>query len=111
VNFIERLFEFLGLARFLHPNDPAGGLGVLISIKLEEEVGAAALAVGKTVQDDEAGIIGQGSQFVQEIFGRAVEAYVNYRFILQLRSLEKIEAENGGQAAGIIMPDHIIPDE
>jgi hypothetical protein len=87
VNLIERLFEFLGLARVLHPNDPAGGLGVLISIKFEEEVGAAALAGGKTVQDDEAGIIGQGSQFVQEIFGRAVEAYINYGFVLQLRSL------------------------
>jgi hypothetical protein len=111
VNLIEGRLEFLGLAGFLHPDDAAGGIWFLITIKLEEEVGAAALAVGKAVQDDEAGIIGQVSQFVQEIFGRAIKTHINYGLVLELGSLKKIEAKNRGQATGIVMPDHIVPDE
>ena len=101
----------LGLAGLLHLDDAAGGLGFRFFIKLEEEAGAVALAVGKAVQDDEAGIIGQVSELVQEIFGRTIKTYINNGFLLELGSLQKIEAENGGQAAGIVMPDHVVPDE
>jgi hypothetical protein len=55
--------------------------------------------------------MGQIPQLVQQIFGRPIEAHINYGFFLQLRGLQKIEAKEGRQAAGIVMPEHIIPDE
>ena len=58
VDFIEEIHEFLRLPGLLYFDDAAGKFGVRFLIKLEKEAGAAPLAVGEAVQDDEAGICG-----------------------------------------------------
>ena len=82
MDFIQERFEFPGVARLLHHNDAAGRLGLGFFKKLEKEVGAAPLTLGKAVQDDEAWIIGQIPQLIQQIFRRPVKTDINYGFLL-----------------------------
>jgi hypothetical protein len=111
VDLIELVHELLGLAGLLHPDDATGGLSFRLFIKFEKETGAFALTVGKTVQDDEARVVRQAAELVQEIFGGTIKTHINDRFLLQLGGLQKIEAEDGRQAAGIVMPNHVVSDE
>ena len=111
MDLIEQVHERLGLAGLLHLDDAAGGLGFRFFIKLEKEAGAVALAVGKAVQDGESRIIRQVAELVQEIFGRTIKTHINDGLLLELGGLQKIEAEDRGQTAGIVMPDHVVADE
>ncbi len=51
------------------------------------------------------------TQLIQQISGRAIKTDIDDGFMLNLRGLDEVEIENGGQTAGVVVPDHIVADE
>lgn len=108
VNGFGDLLRFPGL---LDHDDLVRPLGAVFLVEVTEYFRTVPFAVGKTIQDREIPAFRQGAQFFYDGFGRTVEAEIDQRFLLLLGFLDKVEAENRGKAAGIVVPDDIVADE
>jgi len=56
-------------------------------------------------------VLGQLPELIQKIFRGTVKADINERPVLCLGGLNEVEAEYGGQTAGIVIPDDIVSDK
>jgi len=111
MNPVKGIHDLIGLPWVVHSDDLAGPLGGFILVKLEENLGTGTFSVCKAIQNDQLIVLGQRPELIQKVFRGTVEADVNDRPVLCLRRLNEVEAECGGQTAGIVIPDDVVSDE
>ena len=108
---VKRLRELLRLVRLLQAKHPCADFPLSALVKLQEEIGPGPLAVGEAIQHRQGRRVGQPTQFVHEVLGGAIEADVYDRLFADMGGFDEIQAENGRQAAGVVVPDDVVADE
>jgi hypothetical protein len=110
MNPIKGIHYLVDMPWLIHSDDLTGPLGFFIFIELEKDPGTQTFPICKAIQNEELSVIGQWSQFFDEIFRRTVKTDVNEGSVLCLRYLNEVQTVYGGQAPGIIIPNDVISD-
>ena len=110
VNAVKGIHDFIHPLRFVHTDNATGAFGVVFLVKCHEYIGSCPFSKGEAIQNRHVLVFSQGTEFLQEISGRSVEADINERLVLVQRGLNEIQAEYGCETSCIIVPYHIVAD-
>ncbi len=90
VQVVEGFHEAAMVPGVVQEGNGAGEPAGAVFIEFQEDLGPGPFAVGKAIQNGHLGVIRQGTELVQEIFGGTVEAHIDEGLFQGLGNLDEI---------------------